>query len=241
MKIVVCGAEGHMGRLVVECLGEALPGAELVKVSPRLSCARLKDAPAADCAIDFSFHTVTPELAEYGVRTGTPLVVGTTGQTPEEMAALLQAAERIPVFLSRNLSLGAALLGRFAEMAARAMPDADVEIVETHHNRKADAPSGTALVLAECVRSARPGSVVVTERSGRRKPEEIGVHSLRMGNVPGVHEVYLAAPAETLVLRHEVHDRRIFADGAVRAAKFLMGKPAGYYGMEDLLREEWRD
>jgi 4-hydroxy-tetrahydrodipicolinate reductase len=143
------------------------------------------------------------------------------------------------VFRSANMSLGIAVLLDLARRAARMFPDADVEIVEAHHNQKLDVPSGTALMLANAVRSVRPEAEFVVGRheNGKRKKSEIGIHSLRLGNEVGMHEILITTGNETLTLKHEAESRALFAEGALAAAAWLMGKPAGLYNMQDLLEE----
>ena len=150
---------------------------------------------------------------------------------------IFAAAKEIPVFYSGNMSLGIAVLCRLAREAARFFPEADIEIVETHHNRKVDAPSGTALMLFDAVREARPQAVAHCGRSGecRRTKDEIGISSLRMGSVVGVHEVHIHTGTQCLTLRHEAVTRAMLAEGAVDAARFMVGKDVGMYNMENLL------
>ena len=166
-------------------------------------------------------------------------MIATTGHTPDELERVSQAAQRIPVFQSANMSIGVALLAKLVRQAAAIFRGCDVEIIEKHHNRKIDAPSGTALLLADVIREERPNAVYVHGREGIHKREinEIGIHSVRMGNVVGEHEVIFSTDSQTISLKHEAHDRALFAEGAVAAATFLMGKPKGRYGMEHLLGE----
>ena len=169
-----------------------------------------------------------------------PLVIlNKVCETEEEKQLIYEAAKKIPVFFTGNMSLGIAVLCRLAAQAAAAFPEADIEILEIHHNRKVDAPSGTAHMLFRAVKQVRPNAVEHCGRSGecKRTKEEIGVSSLRMGNVVGVHEIHICTPSQTLTLRHEAHNRAMFADGAVEAARFVLGKPAGLYDMENLLAE----
>jgi 4-hydroxy-tetrahydrodipicolinate reductase len=189
--------------------------------------------------IDFSHHSAVNEVLRYAEQHDCAAVIGTTGHTPEEKALILDAAQRIPVFYSGNMSLGIAVLCRLAKQAAQFFPDADIEILEIHHNRKVDAPSGTAKMLFEAVKQARPGAEAVCGRAGEGKREEnqVGIASLRMGNVVGVHEVHITTQTQSLTLRHDAQDRGMFADGAVEAARFLVGKPAGLYNMEHILEE----
>ena len=166
-----------------------------------------------------------------------PLVAATTGYTEAEFQAIIQGAQKVPVFQSYNMSIGVALLVRLVGQAAAIFGGRDVEIVEAHHNRKADAPSGTALLLADAVKAQRPDAEYVFGRHGqhKRQPNEIGIHSLRMGNVVGEHEVIFSTDSQTITLKHQAHDRALFAEGALTAAAFLVGKPAGLYHMDDLL------
>ena len=246
IKVLINGAMGRMGRKVTE----------MVENDPELEVAAKVDAGApdaegvyaaaadyegpADVVIDFSFHTSAPALMDYCVSNGVPAVVATTGHTDEELAAIQAASEKVAIFRSANMSVGIALLKRLVKQAAEVFPDSEVEIIEAHHDQKADAPSGTALMLADAVKEERPDATYVMGRSGqcKRTKEEIGIHSLRMGNVTGEHEVIFATPNQTITLKHEAHDRALFADGAIAAAKFLAGKAPGMYGMEDLLGGE---
>lgn len=244
MTLIIHGACGGMGRAVRKLAAQTLPEAELVLVdanaAPDEAYHALSeyDGPA-DCIIDFSHHSATQALLDYAQRRGLAAVIGTTGQTPDELGAIRKASRLIPVLLASNLSMGVLVLQRLAQQAAKAFPDADVELVEIHHNRKLDVPSGTALTLANGMLEARGRGELVIGRheNGRRKPGQIGVHSLRMGNVVGVHEIHISTGTQTLTLRHEAHDRALFAEGALQAARFLTGKPAGYYGVQDVLNE----
>ena len=151
---------------------------------------------------------------------------------------IAEAATKIPVFFSKNMSLGIALLCELAKTTAATFPDADIEIVEAHHNRKLDAPSGTALMLAEAIETVRAGLHRVLGRSGMKKREknDIGIHAIRMGNVIGRHEVIIGTDTQTLTLTHEAHDRALFAEGAIAAGLFLLGKEPGFYTMQDMVK-----
>lgn len=238
MRAIVCGANGAMGQLVQKELGDEAVG--LVSVDGMNGVPKtfqeLGDVNA-DVIIDFSHHTAVGGVMEYAVEHNIPVVMATTGHTPEEKEVIYAAAEKIPVFYSGNMSLGIAVLCRLAKQAAAAFPDADIEIVEVHHIRKVDAPSGTAHMLFNAIKEVRPNAVEHCGRAGegKRTPEEIGVASLRMGNVVGIHEVHICTPSQTLTLKHEAHNRGMFAAGAVEAARYLLGKPAGIHDMEKLL------
>ena len=167
-------------------------------------------------------------------------MIATTGHTEEEKELIRRASSTIPVFYSANMSVGVAVICRLAKQAAAAFPEADVEIVETHHHRKMDAPSGTALMLAEGIREVRPDSVITTGRSGQGKREanEIGIQSVRLGNVVGIHEIMISTGNETITIKHEASDRALFADGAAVAAEYLICKSAGLYNMNDYMNQD---
>ena len=238
MRAILCGANGAMGKLIDGILADAVVGrvsldgengvprtfAELGKVS-------------ADVVIDFSHHTAVSDVLSYAKEIGAAAVIGTTGHTAGEKEMIFAAAKEIPVFFSGNMSLGIAVLCRLAKQAVAAFPDADIEIVEAHHTRKVDAPSGTALMLFNAIKDVRPDAVANCGRSGegKRTKEEIGIHALRMGNVVGIHEIHIHTANQSLTLKHESGSRAMLADGGVAAARFMVGKPAGFYNMENML------
>ena len=239
MTIIVNGALGRMGQQVCRILAES--GETAVKVDKAggegVFSSLAEYTGPADAVIDFSNHAGAKDLADYCVSRKLPLVAATTGYTPEELSLLEQAAETVPVFQSFNMSIGVALLARLVKQAAAVFGGADVEIIEAHHNRKADAPSGTALMLADAVKSQRPESEYVFGRSGqhKRQPNEIGIHAIRMGNVVGEHEVIFGTDSQTITLKHQAHDRALFAEGALTAARFVVDQKPGFYHMDDLL------
>ena len=238
MRAVLCGANGAMGKLIDGILGGEIIG--------RVSLDGENNVPRtfeelgtvdADVVIDFSHHTAVADVLAYAKTIGAAAVIGTTGHTSEEKAMITAAAAEIPVFFSGNMSLGIAVLCRLAKQAAAAFPDADIEIVEAHHIRKVDAPSGTALMLFNAIREVRPEAVANCGRSGegKRTKEEIGIHALRMGNVVGIHEIHIHTGNQSLTLKHESGSRAMLADGAVDAARFMVGKGKGLYNMESML------
>ena len=238
MRAVLCGANGAMGKLIDGILGDEIVGRVSIDGEnnvPR-TFAELGKVEA-DVVIDFSHHTAVADVLAYAKEIGAAAVIGTTGHTPEEKAMITAAAEEIPVFFSGNMSLGIAVLCRLAKQAAAAFPDADIEIVEAHHTRKVDAPSGTALMLFNAIKEVRPQAVANCGRSGegKRAKEEIGIHALRMGNVVGIHEIHIHTANQSLTLKHESGSRAMLADGACDAARFMVGKAAGFYNMEDML------
>ena len=241
MRAVLCGANGAMGKLIDGILGSEVVGrvsidgennvpktfAELGKVN-------------ADIIIDFSHHSAIADVIAYAKENNLSIVVGTTGHTEAEKALIFAAAKELPVFYSGNMSLGIAVLCRIAKEAASFFPDADIEIVETHHTRKVDAPSGTAKMLFHAIKEVRPNATENCGRSGegKRTRDEIGIHALRLGNVVGIHEVHIHTGSQSLTLKHEAHTRAMLADGAVVAARFMEGKGAGLYTMTELLEEQ---
>lgn len=240
MRAVICGANGAMGTLLCGILKGEVVGR--VSIDGRNGAARTFDELGtldADMVIDFSHHTAISSVLEYAKKIRAAAVIGTTGHTEEEKALIFAAAKEIPVFYSGNMSLGIAVLCRLAKDAARYFPDADIEIVEAHHNRKVDAPSGTALMLLGAIKEVRPNAWANCGRSGegKRTKEEIGISALRMGSVVGMHEVILHTGTQQLTLRHEAVTRAMLADGAVDAARFLLGKPVGLYNMESILNQ----
>ena len=238
MRAILCGANGAMGKLIDAALGSEIVG--------RVSIDGENNVPKtfaelgmleADVLIDFSHHSAIADVLDYAKKIRCAAVIGTTGHTPEEKERIHAAAKEIPVFYSGNMSLGIAVLCRLAKQAASFFPDADIEILEVHHNRKVDAPSGTALMLFNAVKEVRPDAEVNCGRAGegKRTKNEIGISSLRMGNVVGIHEVHICTGTQTLVLKHEATTRAMLADGAVDAARFMEGKPIGFYNMESIL------
>ena len=246
MKILICGVGGRMGREVAKMALDGARGAvpvagfDIVPMDTRefrtyTDWNAVEEMP--DCIIDFSHHAGTAAMLDFAVARGIPAVVATTGHTDDEMNIIKEAAEKIPVFHSANMSLGIALLVELAKTTAKTFPDADIEIIEKHHNRKLDAPSGTALLLANAIREVREKARFVFGRSGqaKRESDEIGVHAIRMGNIIGEHEVIVGTDTQTVTLKHEAHSRALFAEGAIAAAEFVIGKPAGMYDMKSMI------
>ena len=241
MRAILCGANGAMGKLIDGILGDEVVGR--VSIDGENGVPKTFDELGemnGDVLIDFSHHTAVADVLNYARKIRCAVVIGTTGHTAEEKTLIYEAAKELPVFYSGNMSLGIAVLCKLARQAAACFPDADIEIVEVHHNRKVDAPSGTAHMLFNAIREVRPDAVEACGRAGegKRKKNEIGVASLRMGNVVGIHEVHICTPSQTLTLRHEAGTRAMLAEGAVDAARFMEGKAVGLYTMEELLEEK---
>ena len=238
MRAILCGANGAMSRLIDAALGTDVVGRVSIDGENNVpkTFAELGKVEA-DVLIDFSHHSAIADVLDYAKSIGCAAVIGTTGHTAEEKELIFEAAKEIPVFFSGNMSLGIAVLCRLAKQAASFFPDADIEILEVHHNRKVDAPSGTALMLFNAVKEVRPQAVANCGRAGegKRTKDEIGISALRMGNVVGIHEVHICTGTQTLVLKHEATTRAMLADGAVDAARFMEGKPVGFYNMESIL------
>ena len=245
MKIIVNGAGGRMGRVLCSLIEESENKTVAAFVSAEFETEKEKHiyqsigevTEKADCIIDFSHHSATKELCDYAVNHKLPLVIATTGHTEEENAMVSEAAKTVPVFKSGNMSLGVALVACLSKIAAKAFPDADIEIVEKHHNQKLDVPSGTALLLADSIKQVKKDSeyVIVRHENGKRKKNEIGIHSLRMGNEVGTHEVIFAMGSQVITIKHEAENRGLFAEGALSAADFLVKQEPGLYCMDDIV------
>ena len=234
MKLFLSGY-GRMGKLIESLALQK--GWEIVGHGD-IDCPRAYEtAPKADLCIDFSGPGALPKLADYIRRTGTPLVSGTTGFTEPDFAVLRELGEKTQVVWASNYSTGVAVLRKMLRDYGPVLKDWDKEIVEMHHNQKADAPSGTAKTLLEELDPEGRATVVHGREGmcGKRKKEEIGVFSLRGGTLAGEHTVYFFGEDETLTLTHSASSRRIFAAGAIRAAEALLQKPAGFYTLEDLI------
>lgn len=246
MKVIVHGVTGKMGQVVANLAKEGFSEAQYVAgVSPDVAVEMPglykslgKCTEEADVMVDFSFHGATEALLDYCISRKMPVVIATTGHTEEEKAKITEAAKSIPVFYSANMSVGVAVLCDLAKKAASAFPGANIEIVETHHNQKLDVPSGTALMIANAIKSVRPQSTYNIGRpdNGKRTDEEIGIHSLRLGNITGIHEVVINTGNEAITLKHEAYSRSLFGEGALRAAEFLYKQEKGLYTMADMVR-----
>ncbi len=236
--ILLAGAKGRMGQAIAAAAPEL--GVSIAAAVDQGYRAAETEA-AFDAVVDFSSPAATRGLIELAVARGKPIVIGTTGHEPALRRELAALAARVPCVWSGNFSIGVNLLFALARRAARTLgPDYDAEIVEMHHRFKKDAPSGTAARLLEIVREERKAGADAVRHGreglvGERKAGEIGMHSLRGGDVVGDHTVIFAALGERLELSHKASDRVIFARGALRAAQWAAGRPAGLYDMQDVL------
>ncbi len=263
MRLVIAGAAGRMGRALIRAIA-ATKGVTLVGAAEAADSAVIgRDAgelaglgangikvvsdvapllKSADGLIEFSIPAVTPALAELTGKTGIAHIIGTTGHSAAEEAVIAKAARHAPIVKSGNMSLGVNLLAALVKRVARTLDDAyDIEIVEMHHNKKIDAPSGTALMLGRAAAAGRGIDLAQHSVRGRdgmtgaRNPGGIGFASLRGGTVVGDHTVTFAGPAERIELTHRAEDRMIFASGALHAALWARGKQPGLYSMVDVL------
>ncbi len=249
-RIILCGACGKMGGNVLSLLdgdleAKAVCGVDLypreIGIPVYTSFADIKEE--ADVIIDFSSSQNLSERLEYAKNNGLGIVLASTGFSPADLALIEEYAKTTAIFKTANLSLGVNLMQALCKAAAEVLGEAfDVEIIEKHHNLKKDAPSGTALMLAETVNEAFDGKKkFVNGREGivgAREKSEIGIHAVRGGTIVGEHEVIFAGEDEIITISHSARSKRVFAAGAIRAAKFLNGKGAGVYAMKELLSEE---
>lgn len=236
MRYILIG-RGKMGRLIQETARTA--GDEIEASFGREDLDQLgKLGKIADVVIDFSRPEALAEIASYVRRTGTPLLSGTTGFTPDQLRQIESLGSFAPVLWSANFSLGIAVLYRaLAAVSGVLKPDFDIELTETHHNQKADAPSGTAKLLLEAIDPAHDLTPVYGREgnTGKRRKDEIGVHALRGGTVAGTHTVHFFGPDEELEFTHRAASRQIFVNGALHMARLLPGKPNGVYGLQKIL------
>ena len=236
MRYLLIG-RGKMGRLIQETAQAA--GDEIEAAFGREDLDRLgKLGKVADVVIDFSRPEALPEICSYVRRTGTPLLSGTTGLSGGDIARLGAAGHYAPVLWSANYSLGVAVLYRaLAAVSEVLKPDFDIELTETHHNQKADAPSGTAKLLLEAIDPAHALTPVYGREgnTGRRRKDEIGVHALRGGTEAGTHTVSFFGPDEVFEITHRAASRQIFVNGALHMARLLPGRPNGIYDLQKIL------
>ena len=250
IKIIMNGCNGKMGQVITRLVAddsecEIVAGFDVntsvENAYPVYSDPNEYDGPA-DVVIDFSHPSCLTGLLDYCKRRRLPVILCTTGFTPEQKEAFKAASSEIPVFFSANMSLGINLLIALAKTATKLLEGSfDIEIIEKHHNQKIDAPSGTALAIADAIDEtlSYPAEYVYDRHSVRRKrgKHEIGLHAVRGGTIVGEHEVLFAGTDEVIELKHSAHSKEVFAVGAVKAAKFIVTKPAGMYDMNDLIRE----
>ncbi len=247
LKIILSGCCGKMGRVIDSIIAED-ENCEIIagvdpygeKYSTFPVYPDFSDLPNADVIIDFSNPAALDALITYAAKTKTPIVIATTGYNEQETEKIKAAAGIIPIFFTFNLSLGVNLLVSLAKKATAFLGnDFDIEIVEKHHNQKIDAPSGTAIMLANAVNETLENKMIYEydrhSKRQKRSKTEIGIHSVRGGTIVGEHEVIFAGNQEVVTLKHEAFSKTVFANGSVTAAKFLAGKAPRLYNMNDVL------
>ncbi len=245
-KLILNGACGFMGRVIAGAVSdnpnfEIVCGFDIKADSATTFPVYSKPSDfqgKADVIIDFSHPSSLTSILDYAVKSRTPIVVCTTGLSEEQKGEIAEASKSVAVFYSANMSVGISLITKLAKEAMAALgEDFDIEIVEAHHNRKLDAPSGTALAIAGSLNENNSHDFVYERQSKRQKREksEIGIHSVRGGTIVGEHTVIFAGKDEVIEIKHSAASREIFATGAIRAAEFLAGKSAGMYSMSDVV------
>lgn len=247
-NIVICGANGKMGKTIYSCIQErddckVVAGIDIY--TEQYADFPIVDAPdklpvKADVIIDFSNPASLNALLDYCLSTGTPVVLASTGYNDEQINQIKNAAQQIPVFFTFNMSLGINLLVQLAKKAASVLGDQfDIEIVEKHHNQKLDAPSGTAIMIANAINETLDNSkhYVYARHSRRQKREksEIGMHAIRGGTIVGEHDIIFAGHDEVITLSHSAASKTVFAEGSINAAVFLKNQSAGLYDMSALV------
>lgn len=250
--ILLSGCNGKMGKAVtksvadsadceiiggIDIFNEALSGYPVFSTPAKIT----NDiTEKADVIIDFSNPAALSGLLEYAVKNSIPAVISTTGLSDAQINLIKDASKKIPVFFSANMSLGVNLVCELAKKAANVLGDAfDIEIIEMHHNQKIDAPSGTALMIADSIKEELDGDIKYEydrhSKREKRTKKEIGIHAVRGGTITGEHQVIFAGLDEIITISHSARSKELFATGAISAAKFICGKPAGLYKMADML------
>lgn len=248
IHVLISGALGSMGRQLAQAIegdpdfavvaGVDIHADSTLPYPVYQGFGGVKEDP--DVVIDFSRADALEGVLEYACEKKVPVVVCTTGHTPSQKASIAEAALSVPVFYSFNTSLGIALTRALVRQAAQTLGDGyDIEIVETHHDHKLDAPSGTAVMLFDALNQARGGELVpVYDRQSRRQArasQEVGISSVRGGTMVGEHSVFFFGPDEVIEIRHQAFSRQVFATGALRSARYLVGKLPGLYDMDDVI------
>ena len=248
VNILLNGCLGKMGQAVEVCVNSrddviiscGVDIAEGNRIYPVYTCfVDVKEQP--DVIVDFSNPLVLDDMLDFAISRNIPVIICTTGFSEAQVQKIKAASAEIPVFYSGNMSLGINVLIALSKMAAKVLSDSfDIEIVEKHHNQKIDAPSGTALMIADAISEEKSGAQYMYDRHAYRKKRErseIGIHSIRGGTIVGEHEVIFAGHDEVVSLKHQAQSKGVFASGAVNAAVFIKDKPSGMYDMTDLLKE----
>ena len=247
-RIIISGANGKMGKVIQNIIAtrddcEVVAGVDIVQFEAQFPVyTNINDVKEnADAIIDFSHPSSLDSLIEYSTKTQTPLVLATTGFDECQKKKISDASKNCPIFFTYNMSLGINLLVSLAKKAVNVLGnDFDIEIIEQHHNQKIDAPSGTALMIADAINEEleKPMKYEYDRHSKREKrsKNEIGIHAIRGGTIVGEHEILFAGRDENITLSHSARSKEVFAVGAVNAAIFMNGKSAGLYDMSELLK-----
>lgn len=245
LRVIINGYSGSMGKVLTKCVNEDSELQLVCGVSrdeldvPFKTYHKISEVEeSADIIIDFSHHSTIYDVLDYATKTKIPLVIATTGFNDEELGKIEKASAIIPIFHSSNMSLGVNVLVKLVKEAAKALNGFDIEIIEKHHNKKLDSPSGTAVMIANGIKDVLPESECIYGRYGRsekRKPTEVGIHAIRGGTIVGEHTTIFAGHDEVVEIKHTAQSKDIFAKGAITAAKFLVNKEAGYYNMNNML------
>jgi 4-hydroxy-tetrahydrodipicolinate reductase len=244
MNILIYGIFGKMGQRVAQQIMQSQNHTLVGGVDPKGRTsesfevfARIEDAPMADVIIDFSYPEALENILTFAISHHVPLVLATTGYTDEQLQTIQKASAHIPIFQSSNTSFGVLVMRKLLALATSYLGDFDIELIEAHHNRKADAPSGTAKLLVSTINESLPvaRTVVNGNHEGKRKSDAIGVHAIRAGAIVGDHTVLFANESESIEISHRAFSKEVFAQGALRAAQFIISAPVGLYSMDDLI------
>ena len=243
MRVVVSGY-GQIGKRLVNTIGE-VAGVSLVGVVDKMAHVGVNGfellTEKPDVIIDFSHPTVLPELLEYAKTYKVPCLIATTGFNEEEINMIKQASNQVPILFTYNTSLGINVMNKVLKELTRVLGDEfDIEIVERHHNQKIDHPSGTAKLLAGTIVEELDQGYILNgrQKSGKRGRNEVGIHAVRGGTIPGEHTVIFAGNDEILEIKHQALSKQIFVNGALKGAAFLLTQPFGLYNMEDVFKGE---
>ncbi|MEG0842965.1 MAG: 4-hydroxy-tetrahydrodipicolinate reductase [Romboutsia sp.] len=246
LKVIINGCLGKMGVVLSKCIMEDCQLELICGASqpPIYDCgfkvyeSMTSIKESCDLVIDFSHHSALDDVLKYTLDNKTPLVLATTGYNDDELNKIYDASKIIPIFHSYNMSLGVNVLLKLVKEATKSLNDFDIEIIEKHHNKKLDAPSGTAIMIANAIKEILPSIDNNYTRYGReakRDKNEVGIHAIRGGTIVGEHQVIFAGHDEIVEIKHTAQSKDIFAKGAITAGKYIVNQPAGYYNMDNLL------
>lgn len=247
LKILVNGCNGKMGQILCSLIEKDIDLSLVCGVDK--TCTDNCNFPiytdismikeSIDIIIDFSIPEATLNILKYAKNNKIPIVIATTGLSEEQENILKSTSNDIPIFRSANMSYEISIMQKVLELLSPLLKDSDIELIETHHNRKIDSPSGTALMLANTINSSLNNQYHYIynrhEKREKREKNEIGISSIRGGNIVGEHTVQFFSEFETFEIKHTSYSRNVFAEGAIKAAKFLTSKTAGYYSMNDII------